>query len=345
MNHLTLDFETVIGANTAMIFWLTVCFYLFTTLLAILAILDKTWAKDKPTLSNRIRWGSFVLILLVFGTNVLKEYLVDIRNREAQLTSEKTRDELLKTIRLQSQEIALLSKQLREAHTTISDTRQKLVEAELSSQKTSEAIQAYVYNRLSSATYSYVSGLGRMIAQASEGWLPSNKEEFFSKKSVDLICRWLNAEGNAPVYPSRPWYAWYNDLSKEYEDVLVNSLNAYASRLPPSLIQSLSAVSRSYLIALPKILVQTHQVTKTKGFKPSPMICMAVFDKQMEAAFAHLFELVIHLDKAEKKFNLPLRMEDKLLLSGVGSLTVGTNRLRQAEVDAYLKSQERPVSK
>jgi hypothetical protein len=331
--------------NTTMIFWLTVCFYLFTACLAFLAILNQTWAKDKPVLANRIRWGSLILIVLVFVTSVVKENFVDVRDQKARQESKTAQDELLKTIQVQSREIGSLSQQLRDADATISDTRTKLLEAQLASQKTSEAIQAYVYERLSSSTYSYVVDLGRMIAQASNGWLPGNKEELFSKRSVELICRWLNAEGNAPVYPARPWYAWYNDISKRYEDVLVNSLNAYASRLPPSLIQSVSGVARSDLIGLPKTLVQIHQITKEQGFKHSPMICMAVFDNQMEKAFAQLFQLVSQLGQAEKKFKLQSRMDDRLLLSGVRSVTVGTNRLKQSEIDAYLKSQERPAVK
>jgi hypothetical protein len=328
-----------------MIFWLTACFYFFTALLAILAILDKTWAKDKPTLSNRMRWATLILILLVFGTNIVKEHFVDIQKQEAEQKSDTAQTKLLNTIEVQSTEIGSLSKQLRDAHMTISDTRAKVVEAQLASEKTGDAIQAYVYERLSSSTYSYVGDLARMIAEASDGWLPRNKEEFFSKRSVELICRWLNPEASAPVYPPRPWYERYNEISKEYENVLVNSLNAYASRLSPSLIESVSAVTRSYLIGLPKILVQVRQVTKDKGYKYPPIMCLGAFDNQMEKAFAQLFQLVTQIGKAGKKFILQSRMEDRLLLSGLRSVPPGTNRLKQSDIDAYLKSQERPAAK
>src|SRR5688500_5322298 len=226
-----------------MISWLTYGVFLITTLLAILAIVDKTWAKDRPDLANGLRWVLFVLILLMFVANVVKDVLVDSRDQKAQQKRQEEQEQLVKIIKDQSSQIKTLSQQLNDANLTISDTRTKLLDAQLSSEKISEAIQAYVYDRLSGSTNRFVGDLGIMLAHASDGWLPRNKQEFFSKRSVDLICRWLNADGAAQVIPDRPWYVRFNEVSKEYEAVLVNSLNAYASRLPPSLIRSASAVA------------------------------------------------------------------------------------------------------
>jgi hypothetical protein len=302
----------------------------FTAASGVLGLLAQTWAKDKPNLADGLRWASIGCIVLVFVISFLKENL----NSELQ-------GNLQGNIDAQSKEIGHLRTELKSANDTILDTRTKLLAEQNASQKTTEAIQAYVYDRLSIDTYTYVIILGRMIAAGSDGWLPSTKKEFFSRRSVNILCRWLNAEGNAPTYPARPWYQYFHDESKQYQDRVVNILNAYASRLSPPLIDSLSRIARSWLLGLPRTLPASYAFSKKQGFKGSPMICLGLFDAKFEEGFAQLSGLVNQIAEAEKIFRLESRMEDKLLLSGVRSVTVGTSRLTESEAKRFLDSQKR----
>jgi hypothetical protein len=59
---------------------------------------------------------------------------------------------------------------------------------ELSTERTAYGIQYLAYEKLSSHTHRFLNIISTMIEVASDGWLPSNKNEFFSKRSIDLIC-------------------------------------------------------------------------------------------------------------------------------------------------------------
>lgn len=317
---------------------LNVLLLILATVTAASAIGGETWLKDQPSFFKSITkrgWASLICAVLTLGVGVGKEILAGHESSKQQAKN----DQLQGTVDSQVKQIAELRAELKAAYKKIQEDQKTLVEAESASQKTTDAIQAYVYDRLSSATYSYVGVLGRMIAEASDGWLPSNKTEFFSRRSVNLLCRWLNAEGNAPVYPARPWYRYFHDESKQYEDRVIDILNAYAGRLAPALIDSLSEVARSSLLGLPKQFPIMYAITKKPGFKGSPMICLSIFDNKFEEAFIQLSGLVNQIAKAEKTFRLQSRMDNKLLLSGLRSVTLGANRLTETEAKRFLESQ------
>jgi hypothetical protein len=82
-----------------------------------------------------------------------------------------------------------------------------------------------------------------------------------------------------------------------------------------------------------------YAITKKPGFKGSPMICLSIFDNKFEEAFIQLSGLVNQIAKAEKTFRLQSRMDNKLLLSGLRSVTLGANRLTETEAKKFLESQ------
>jgi hypothetical protein len=82
-----------------------------------------------------------------------------------------------------------LRSSLQGANNTLLDTRSKLIQAQLASQKTSEAIQLYVFERLSLSTRRFLGILSYMIEDASDGWLPTKENEFFSRRTVDLLLK------------------------------------------------------------------------------------------------------------------------------------------------------------
>jgi len=313
------------------------------TTTAVLAIFGETRRRDGGGFLNSITglgWGALFCALLTLAAGITKEILT-----ENESTRQQNENEQLKgTITELRGTIGNLQTELKAANDAVVDTREKLVTEQLASQKTTDAIQGYVYDRLSLATSRYIGILAKMIAEASDDWLPSSKKEFFSKTSVALLRRWLNAEGKAPVYPDRPWHRYFYEQSKEYEDAIVNILNAYASRLPPTLINSLSAVASSSLLSLPRMSASAYAVVASKkGWKASPMICMnlSVFEDDFEKGFVQLFGLITQIASAEKSYQIKSRMNDKLLLSGLRSVTRGATRLSEREVKIFLDSQKR----
>jgi hypothetical protein len=309
------------------------------TVTAVAAIGGETRSKEESNFFKSLTghgWTALICAVLALAAGIGKEILT----RQESATQEKENAELRGQSKRQLAEIAALRSDLKDANATIIETRSKLLEEQKAPQKTTDAIQAYAYERLSLYTSRYVTSLGRMIAAASDGWLPSNKQELFSPRSVNLVCRWLNAQAAAPAYPAMSWWVYFRNQSHEYEDRLINLLNSFATRLPPELIDSIAGVARSWLLVLPRIYSGVLPEGFPKGMKPSPMICLSLFDSRFEKAFSQLFGLVNHIAKAEKNFRLESRMTDKLLLGGVRSITVGSSRLSESEAKKFLDSQK-----
>lgn len=312
-----------------------------TAVSGLLGILGKLWEKNKPGLAKNITWASIGCIALTFFLSVWKDDLTENERAAERRANQEEQGKLRGTIETQSTELGYLRGELRQAYETIADTRTKLVESQLASQKTTDAIQAYVYEELSLRTSRYLTILGQMIAEASDGWIPSNLEEFFSTKSVNLMCRWLNAEGKAPAYPSEPWYLYFAGNSKAYGNALANVLNSYASRLSPVLIDSVSSVASSALVGLTPLLPPTYRVSKEFGWKPSPMICAHILDPHYEKAFTQLSALVKQIAAGEKRFKLLPRMDESNFLKGLRSVTVGANRLDPSVVKRFEDAQKK----
>ena len=86
--------------------------------------------------------------------------------------------------------------------------------------RTSGQIQAHAFEKLSGENHGLLNVLSRMIATASDGWLPQTKQEFFSRRSVDLICHqlrlfrdssgWHGAHKRAGRRPRLSTVDWWN---------------------------------------------------------------------------------------------------------------------------------------
>jgi hypothetical protein len=91
---------------------------------------------------------------------------------------------------------------------------------QVSSLRTTKAIQTLVYKELATSTYRYLSRISELIVEASDGWLPTTESEFFSRRSIDLLCRKLNVLAPANVTPARPWGQQIAEFTGEYKTVL-----------------------------------------------------------------------------------------------------------------------------
>jgi hypothetical protein len=67
------------------------------------------------------------------------------------------------------------------------------------------ALQEAVYAELKRPTRTSLSLISDIIMHASDDWVPSGEEEFFSSQTARLFCQHLNIEAQAPVVPRQKW--------------------------------------------------------------------------------------------------------------------------------------------
>jgi hypothetical protein len=74
-----------------------------------------------------------------------------------------------------------------------------------SSQMTATAIEELIYKELSQHIFRLLSHISEMILYASDGWLPTNQNEFFSSRNDELICLGLNPYELPIIEPRTTW--------------------------------------------------------------------------------------------------------------------------------------------
>ena len=168
------------------------------------------------------------------------------------------------------------------------------------SKRKGEEIQTVAYERLSLYNSRFLGLLSIMIEEASDGWLPTNEEEFFSRKSVDLICGKLNAQGIAPVIPEQSWSHWFARQSSEYQKNLGIVLGNFSPYLPATTVRELAAVEGSLFLSL---IPQLQAGIRQQTLPPSPFLCHGL-EKPFAESFAYLAALTKEIKKGEKDFNL-----------------------------------------
>jgi len=280
-----------------MLLLLTVCFYFFTAASAILGIAAQAWAKDKPVLANRVRWGSIGCIILILFVNVWKEYLIDIKAEEERAKNEK----LQGTIDSQSNEVRYLRAELKEANVTINETRKKLVEAQLASKRTTEAIQPHAQKRLSGATRAYLTFIRDLLFFGSDGWIPKNEEEFFSLRAAAVICGQLDISKLAPVLPARSWRNWIAESANQYRKALDEILRDYPGFLDSELVRKITLVDNLTLFTLSTSLLLTPQINRELGVRFPPLICKGV-ETAIEKDLIALFSLYKEIRLNERRY-------------------------------------------
>jgi hypothetical protein len=156
-----------------------------------------------------------------------------------------------------------------------------------SSQSATAQVQTHVYDKLSLHTHRFLGGIADMIVYSTDGWLPNDESEFFSRRSVDLICHELNADALARVIPKRLWYVWFAETTQEYKNVLGDLLSNYSSRL----IRAISDVERSTLLIVPIQWGQVRSIAQKRGWQYPPLLCYGLEDL-IEESFVKLSALV-----------------------------------------------------
>jgi hypothetical protein len=262
----------------------------------------ETWIRDETrSLFKRVTrrgWIFLGCVLLTLVTGIAKDSIVQ-SNSERQ---SRENAELRGQIRSQVDQIKDLRSELRAATATISDTRARLVEAQTASRNTAAAIQSYVYDRLSLYTARFLDVLSNAIEEASDGWLPANEKEFFSRRSVDLICRELNTDKPGRVSPPQPWAAWFAWKVLEYKAALGDLLRSHGAQMDTSLINAVSHAEGAATFSLIPQWTAARLTSKDLQAFP-PLLCHGNgVEDQVEKDFASLATLYAEIKKGNDKF-------------------------------------------
>jgi hypothetical protein len=305
-------------------------FLFFTAASGVLGLLAQTWAKDKPNLADRLRWTSIGCIVPVFIISFLKENL----NSELQ-------GNLQGKIDAQSKEISHLRTELKDANATILDTRTKLLEGQLAAKKTAEGIQEHVYQRLYRESYGFMALISSILEEASDGWLPANESEFFSRRSISMFCRELNTDGPARVSPPQHWSTWFPRRMQEYKTTLTELIKAHSPQLDPALLNAMSKVERSHTFAFIPQMQRARQTDKSKPISDyPPLFCYGTgFVDMVLKDFEDLSTLYSQAVKGAKTFGIrtaPFPLPQR-------NAALGRNRFSPEQLANWQKEHKIPV--
>jgi hypothetical protein len=212
-------------------------------------------------------WTALICAVLALAAGIGKEILT----RQESVRQERENAELRGESKRQLTEIAVLRSELKDANATILDTRTKLLEGQLAAKRTAEGIQEHVYQRLFRESYGFIALISNILEEASDGWLPTNESEFFSRRSVSMFCRELNTDGPARVSPPQPWATWFPRRMQEYKATLAELIKAHGPQLDTALLNAMSKVERSNTFSfIPQlqILRKTDKTTAMRNYPP-----------------------------------------------------------------------------
>ena len=286
-------------------FYLNIALLIFGFFSAVVAIGGDTWDKAEPSLLKRITrrgWFAIVCFMLTLGVGIRKEV---VSKREEELRKVENAQQTGR-IQTQLEQIKDLKTELQKANNIVSETQKHLLEAQTASKKTAEGIQEHVYQRLYRETYGLLGLISAILEEASDGWLPTTETEFFSRRSVSMFCRELNADGPARVSPAQPWSAWFSRRVREYKANLAETIKAYGPQLGTVLLQALSKVEDSMTFTfIPQWQNLRQSPSEDIVRRYPPLLCYGDgFVDMVLKDFANLHELYSETSKGAKRLGI-----------------------------------------
>lgn len=139
-------------------------------------------------------------------------------------------------------------------------------------EKTDSELKKHLTIKISRQTSSFLVLLRDMIYFSSDGWLPKSEDEFFSLKSADLICNYLNLNNIAPVLPERTWRRWIPQQTSEYKEGLNELLVDFSKIMDADLINRIATAERSPLLGVyTRYLIIQEPIDKKLGVTRPPL--------------------------------------------------------------------------
>ena len=150
--------------------------------------------------------------------------------------------------------------------------------------------------------------MSQIVVQATDKWLPTNDDEFFSARTSNLICNRLNTEARAPVVPHRSWLTWIGERTGKIEKELDLALLEHAWALDADLLLAIVKVKKSYLIWIPRGMVNVRNWDRRQGYQRPPLLCPGL-EHQIEESLSELRSLYNQLWRITeaKRFPMPIK--------------------------------------
>jgi hypothetical protein len=205
------------------------------------------------------------------------------------------------------------------------------------------------YAKLSQGTSQFLSLIVEMITAASDGWLPANEGELFSRRSVDLICRHLNIDSQGPRgvslgpedsaselrrrFPEgMKWHERITYYTSRYRSILSKAIESYNCCITSNLYKTIhelnNRLSGSTLLRVPE------QWSMFKEINPTfyPVLCANIED-HIEVIFNKLSIVVSEIRSGLNYYNLPNIMDNQITIKNSIDQDIGKSRFELTDVE------------
>lgn len=179
---------------------------------------------------------------------------------------------------------------------------------EHTTEKIKKETQIHFIRKIAGTTDSFLDLISDMIFYGSDGWLPTNENEFFSQRTANLICNELNIDIPLPTYegPARQNIAY---IAKQYRDTLSQALSESYGALEIETLQKVHAVeSKNYLISIMEQTPAVHQFTNQHKLEMAPLLCWGM-EPSIEQSLQDLMALTEEIKKEEKRLGITKKRE------------------------------------
>jgi hypothetical protein len=169
-----------------------------------------------------------------------------------------------------------------------------------------DAARRQVYLQLAEASGAFGSALAMMAFNASgpADWYPTNEEELYSRKSVDLICDQLDQLAMAPTFPKTSWASYISEQTLLFHSRLNRAFDSHSDVLDQETIEGLSALERaafffSQFEGGPTWIAELNGT----GEIPNIALCSGGMKQPVEAAFSTLYGFHKLVTKTARELN------------------------------------------
>ncbi len=174
---------------------------------------------------------------------------------------------------------------------------------EYTAEETLRERQIIAIKKLSGHTDGFLNIISDIIFKATDGWLPKNEEEFFSAKTADLICRELNIDKAAPIFPEITWRKLIAKETQGYKVALGEIMKGYGTELDAEIVNRISAVEGSILLSYPKNTVSSPKIDSLLGVKRPPLLCWGL-EPLVADSLKEIFSLYEVIIKTEEDLKI-----------------------------------------
>ncbi len=136
-----------------------------------------------------------------------------------------------------------------------------------------ELVREIVLEKLNKNTTRFIDLISDALFCATDGWWPSNQDEFFSFKTANIISNELNIKNKARFrVDDLRWYQAFNKEANNIDSIYNHLLSSFGNYLESDLIILLIKFKDSRLIMLSKTITKITQIDEKYSFARVPLL-------------------------------------------------------------------------